>query len=237
MKVECCLWEVRVEGHQPIKEPGKRKEGISGNEHDTCKRAWLFQWEGSVITWRGGNGRDVRRRFKREGTHVHPRFIPVDVGQKSNQYCKAIINQLKINKLKKNQLHFGDRATYLRVWCELLQTVVDLLGEGWLFLLLYFAGWCSTHKAGWQPLCLSCQRAWQLRWRLSDTVRVTAVSAFLLVGLFHGLAEPWTARPWVCSPAALTTDHTSKDNHLQPPSAWNKKREFWTHLGSAVFPG
>ena len=65
-----------------------------------------------MITWRGGNGRDVRRRFKREGTHVHPQFIPVDVRKKSNQYCKAIINQLKINKLKKNQLHFGDRATY-----------------------------------------------------------------------------------------------------------------------------
>ena len=25
-------------------------------------------------------------------------LIPVDAGQKSNQYCKAIINQLKINK-------------------------------------------------------------------------------------------------------------------------------------------
>jgi len=101
VKVECCLWEVRAEGHQPIKEPGKRNGGISGNEHDTCKTAWLFQWEGSVITWRGGNGRDVRRRFKREGTHVHPQFIPVDVRKKSNQYCKAIINQLKINKFKK----------------------------------------------------------------------------------------------------------------------------------------
>lgn len=68
------------------------------NEHNTCETAWLFQWEGSVITWRGGNGRDVRRRFKREGTHVYPRFIPVDVRQKSHQYCKAIRNQWKINK-------------------------------------------------------------------------------------------------------------------------------------------
>lgn len=53
-----------------------------------------------MITWRGGNGWDVRRRFKRDGTHVHPWFIPADVRQKSNQYCQAIINQLKINKKK-----------------------------------------------------------------------------------------------------------------------------------------
>ena len=40
----------------------------------------------------------VGGRFKKEGTHVYLWLIHVDVWQKSNQYCKAIINQLKINK-------------------------------------------------------------------------------------------------------------------------------------------
>ena len=44
--------------------------------------------------------RGVGGRFKREETHVHLRLIHVDVWQKSNQNCKAIILQLKINKLK-----------------------------------------------------------------------------------------------------------------------------------------
>ena len=39
--------------------------------------------------------------FKREGTDVHLWLIYVDVWQKSNQYCKATINQLKITKYKK----------------------------------------------------------------------------------------------------------------------------------------
>ena len=37
-------------------------------------------------------------RFKKEGTCVQLWLIHVDVWQKSNQYCKAIILQLKINK-------------------------------------------------------------------------------------------------------------------------------------------
>ena len=39
-------------------------------------------------------------RFKGEGTYVYLWLTHVDVQQKSNQYCKAIILQLKIN-LKK----------------------------------------------------------------------------------------------------------------------------------------
>ena len=43
------------------------------------------------------------RRFKREGTYVHLWLIHVDVRQKSNQYCKAIILQLK--NLKKKEFY------------------------------------------------------------------------------------------------------------------------------------
>ena len=41
--------------------------------------------------------RDLGGRFKREGTYVYLRLIHVDVLQKSTQYYKAIILQLKIN--------------------------------------------------------------------------------------------------------------------------------------------
>ena len=40
-------------------------------------------------------------RFKKEGTYVYLWVIHVDVWQKPTQYCKAIILQLKINTLKK----------------------------------------------------------------------------------------------------------------------------------------
>ena len=41
-------------------------------------------------------------KFKREGTHGYLWLIDVDVWQKSTKFCKAIILQLKISKLKKN---------------------------------------------------------------------------------------------------------------------------------------
>ena len=43
-------------------------------------------------------------RFKREGTYVRLWLILVDAWQKSNQYCKAIIPQLKISKILKISL-------------------------------------------------------------------------------------------------------------------------------------
>jgi len=46
-------------------------------------------------------GREVGRRFKREGTCVYLWMIHDDVWQKSSQYCKVPIFQLKI-KLKRN---------------------------------------------------------------------------------------------------------------------------------------
>jgi len=44
----------------------------------------------------GGSGREVQE----EGAYVHLWLIHVDEWQKSNQHCKAIILQLKRNKLK-----------------------------------------------------------------------------------------------------------------------------------------
>ena len=45
----------------------------------------------NLAGWDGVGG-----SFHREGTYVNLRLIPVDVQQKSTQYCKAIILQLKI---------------------------------------------------------------------------------------------------------------------------------------------
>ena len=46
-------------------------------------------------------GREVGRRFTREGTWVYLWLIPADVWQKPTQYCKAINLQLKIDKFIK----------------------------------------------------------------------------------------------------------------------------------------
>ena len=54
----------------------------------------------------GGNGRETGGRFKREGTYVHLWLIRVGVWQKSSQYCKVIVLQLKINKSKKKERGF-----------------------------------------------------------------------------------------------------------------------------------
>ena len=51
----------------------------------------LEGWGG--VAWEAGG------RLTREGTYLHRRLIHVDPGQKSSQYCKAIILQLTINKL------------------------------------------------------------------------------------------------------------------------------------------
>ena len=43
----------------------------------------------------GLDGEGGRRVVQDGGTHVHPWLIHVDVWQKSSQYCKVIIFQLK----------------------------------------------------------------------------------------------------------------------------------------------
>ena len=46
----------------------------------------------NLVEWMG---REVGRRFKREGTYVYLWLIHVDVWRKPTQYSKAIILQLK----------------------------------------------------------------------------------------------------------------------------------------------
>ena len=56
---------------------------------------------GALTTKRGRKrGGGVGGSFKMEGAYIHLWLVHVDVWQKSNQYCKAIILQLKTN-LKK----------------------------------------------------------------------------------------------------------------------------------------
>ena len=57
----------------------------------------------NVTTSRGGKGWEVGGRFRKEGPYVSLWLIHADVRQKSNQYCKAIINQLKISKYNKKE--------------------------------------------------------------------------------------------------------------------------------------
>ena len=49
-------------------------------------------------------GLEVGGRVKREGTYVYLWLLHVNIWQKPTQYCKAIILQLKINKLKNTVL-------------------------------------------------------------------------------------------------------------------------------------
>ena len=49
----------------------------------------------------GWDEMEVGRSSMREGTYVYLCLVHVDVSQKPIQHCKAVILQLKINKLKK----------------------------------------------------------------------------------------------------------------------------------------
>ena len=62
-------------------------------------------------------GREVGRRFEREGTWVDLWLILVDVGRKAPQYCKAIILQLKMSKFN----FFKKRNTVFSA-CQVLYT-------------------------------------------------------------------------------------------------------------------
>ena len=46
---------------------------------------------GPVSTKRGGMGREMGGRFKREGIYVYLWLIHVEVRQKTTKFCKAII--------------------------------------------------------------------------------------------------------------------------------------------------
>jgi len=58
---------------------------------------------GSVTTYRGGIGREMEGKFKREGTYIYLWLIHADIWQKTTKFCKAIILQLKNNFLKKKK--------------------------------------------------------------------------------------------------------------------------------------
>ena len=60
--------------------------------------------QGSVTTQRGGVWREVGGMFKWEGTWVNLWLIHVDVQYKPMQYFRAIILQLKINKILKKSV-------------------------------------------------------------------------------------------------------------------------------------
>ena len=53
-------------------------------------------WQPRGVGW----GWKVGRRFKREGTYAYLGLIHADAWHKPTQHCKAIILQLKTNKLK-----------------------------------------------------------------------------------------------------------------------------------------
>ena len=52
----------------------------------------------------GGMEWEVGGRFNREEIYVYLWLIHVDISEKPIQYCKALILQLKINKLKKKKV-------------------------------------------------------------------------------------------------------------------------------------
>ena len=65
-----------------------------------------------VATWRGGMGWEVGQRATRKGTYIHLWLIHVAVEQKPTQYCKAIIHQLKINRLLKLRLKVFSKVRF-----------------------------------------------------------------------------------------------------------------------------
>ena len=61
---------------------------------------WRRELEGPCDNLRGGMGWEMGWRYRREGRYVYRWLIHVDEWQKPTQYYKAIILQLKMNKLK-----------------------------------------------------------------------------------------------------------------------------------------
>ena len=78
--------------------------------HDSGDQTWH-----SVATQRVGMEWEVGERFKREGTYVYLWLIHIDVRQKSTQYCKAIILQLKILLKKRTIVQFSNLNTFKRI--------------------------------------------------------------------------------------------------------------------------
>ena len=65
----------------------------------------------------------------KEGTYVHLWLIYADVWQKSNQYCKPVINQLKTNK------YFKKYSVWHNVTCLLEQwKLADYWKSSWIVI-------------------------------------------------------------------------------------------------------
>ena len=67
---------------------------------------------GSMTIQKGGVGREMKGRFRREGTWVYLWLILVDVRQKTTKFCKAIILQLKNLSGKKREMNYEARKTH-----------------------------------------------------------------------------------------------------------------------------
>ena len=61
---------------------------------------------------KGGMGREMGGRSRREGTWVYLWLILIDVWQKTTKFCKAITPQLK--KKKKKRIHLAMQGTWVR---------------------------------------------------------------------------------------------------------------------------
>ena len=72
-----------------------------------------------------GGGREVQN----EGTYVYLWLIHVDVRQKPVQYCKAIVLQLKINKLifKERKARLKSSGLKATLWAATLFKVTFLI--------------------------------------------------------------------------------------------------------------
>ena len=52
---------------------------------------WLRKFKQGICINRGGIGRELRGRFKREGIYVYLWLIHVEVWQETTKFCKTII--------------------------------------------------------------------------------------------------------------------------------------------------
>ena len=89
---------------------GRRKEPVRWMERAAWKFTHMYKRQpmgcavrnskrGSVITQRGGVGREMGERFTRESAYVYVRLIHTDIWQKTRKFCKAVILQFKKIKI------------------------------------------------------------------------------------------------------------------------------------------
>ena len=79
--------------------------------------------QGLCINLEGWDGKGDEREFQERGVYVYLWLIHVEIWQKTTKFCKAIILQLKINKLKKKlQQHLvSDR----KLWKLIIKWMVQ----------------------------------------------------------------------------------------------------------------